>query len=323
MPDGKKKTDEFFGDVEVYYDFLSATVPVARLAGVNTPIEITVSYQGCADAGLCYPPVTKTVAVQLPAAGTPAPGVDPPGGATRWCRNRTALRSLITGGSLFAVILKFFGLGLRARVHALRPADDPDPVRNHRRARRGGDAAAVVPALGGLRARHGPDLCDRRRRLRGRRPAGAGVLPATLDHHYLRGAVRRFLRSRCSGSTTSSCPSALETRLAGASGRQRSGTFAGTAIMGVLSALVVSACVAPPMVAALAVIGQTGRDPARGDRALRHGDRHGLPATRRGRWRRPFPAPCGSLDDDDQGAVRRAVPRRRRMDALARPAGRA
>ena len=32
MPDGKKKTDEFFGDVEVYYDFLSATVPVARLA---------------------------------------------------------------------------------------------------------------------------------------------------------------------------------------------------------------------------------------------------------------------------------------------------
>ncbi|MGH8722464.1 MAG: protein-disulfide reductase DsbD, partial [Burkholderiales bacterium] len=62
-------------------------------------------------------------------------------------------------------------------------------------------------------------------------------------------------------------PAALETRLAAVSGRQKSGSLVGTAIMGALSALVVTACVAPPMVAALAVIGQTG-DVLRGALAL-------------------------------------------------------
>jgi thiol:disulfide interchange protein DsbD len=62
-------------------------------------------------------------------------------------------------------------------------------------------------------------------------------------------------------------PSALETRLANVSGRQKAGSFVGTAVMGALSALVVTACVAPPMVAALAVIGQTG-DVLRGALAL-------------------------------------------------------
>ena len=60
MPDGHRKTDEFFGDVEVYYDILSATVPVTRAEGASA-FDLSVTYQGCADAGLCYPPVTKTV----------------------------------------------------------------------------------------------------------------------------------------------------------------------------------------------------------------------------------------------------------------------
>jgi thiol:disulfide interchange protein DsbD len=62
-------------------------------------------------------------------------------------------------------------------------------------------------------------------------------------------------------------PSSLQTRLSMASGRQRAGTFTGTFVMGALSALVVTACVAPPLVAALAVIGQTG-DVLRGALAL-------------------------------------------------------
>ena len=62
-------------------------------------------------------------------------------------------------------------------------------------------------------------------------------------------------------------PAALETRLSAASGRQKAGSLIGTAIMGALSALVVTACVAPPLVAALAVIGQAG-DVLRGALAL-------------------------------------------------------
>jgi thiol:disulfide interchange protein DsbD len=62
-------------------------------------------------------------------------------------------------------------------------------------------------------------------------------------------------------------PASLQTRLSSVSGRQRAGTLPGTFVMGALSALVVTACVAPPLVAALAVIGQTG-DVLRGALAL-------------------------------------------------------
>ena len=57
VPDGLAKTDEFFGDVEVYYDALEAIVALERTTELA---QITVTYQGCADAGLCYPPETKS-----------------------------------------------------------------------------------------------------------------------------------------------------------------------------------------------------------------------------------------------------------------------
>ena len=57
VPDGLAKTDEFFGDVEVYYGAVDASLELAETAEL---IELSISYQGCADAGLCYPPETKT-----------------------------------------------------------------------------------------------------------------------------------------------------------------------------------------------------------------------------------------------------------------------
>jgi thiol:disulfide interchange protein DsbD len=69
------------------------------------------------------------------------------------------------------------------------------------------------------------------------------------------------------GLFTIQVPAALQTRLSDASNRQRAGTLGGVAAMGALSALIVSACVAPPLFAALAVIAQTG-DMLRGGSAL-------------------------------------------------------
>ena len=57
VPDGIAKTDEFFGDVEVYYDALDAMVALEKATELA---QIKVTYQGCADAGLCYPPETKS-----------------------------------------------------------------------------------------------------------------------------------------------------------------------------------------------------------------------------------------------------------------------
>jgi len=69
------------------------------------------------------------------------------------------------------------------------------------------------------------------------------------------------------GLFTIQMPASLQTRLSDVSNRQRAGTFGGVAVMGALSALIVSACVAPPLFAALAVIAQTG-DMVRGGSAL-------------------------------------------------------
>ena len=56
------KTDEFFGDVAVYYG--EADLIVALPESTNT-LTVAVTYQGCADAGLCYPPETEYLSVNV------------------------------------------------------------------------------------------------------------------------------------------------------------------------------------------------------------------------------------------------------------------
>ena len=68
LPDGHAYTDEFFGDVETYRETVTAVQTGAAASGVTT-VQFRVKYQGCADVGVCYPPHTKTVTVNLPAEG--------------------------------------------------------------------------------------------------------------------------------------------------------------------------------------------------------------------------------------------------------------
>src|SRR6516225_9864333 len=85
FPPGQVKTDEYFGKQEVYHHELAASVPVARSSGGELELPLEVTYQGCADAGLCYPPQTKSVVVRLPgSAGSGSDGARKPGasGAT-------------------------------------------------------------------------------------------------------------------------------------------------------------------------------------------------------------------------------------------------
>ncbi|WP_056306742.1 MULTISPECIES: protein-disulfide reductase DsbD [unclassified Lysobacter] len=65
LPKGDKHKDEFFGEVETYRSALSATLPGRAGAG---RVSLQVKYQGCADAGICYPPQTRNLVVNLPAA---------------------------------------------------------------------------------------------------------------------------------------------------------------------------------------------------------------------------------------------------------------
>ena len=56
IPLGIEKVDDYFGEVEVYYDAVDVRIPIVEQTG---PLRIGITYQGCADYGLCYPPETR------------------------------------------------------------------------------------------------------------------------------------------------------------------------------------------------------------------------------------------------------------------------
>ena len=263
IPRGKDKTDEYFGTQEVFDADVVITVPVSRAAGAALELPVEVGFQGCAEAGLCYPPETRGFTVTLPAgAGTAVAGT-PPGA---FVSEQDRLARLIGSGQLLVVLGTFFGLGL---LLAFTPCVLP-----------------MVPILSGIIAGQGASITTRRafalsltyvlgmalmNTLAGVAAAAAGQqVQAAFQQPWvivLFAALFVALALSMFGLFTLQVPAALQTRLAMASGQQRAGSFAGVAIMGALSALIVSACVAPPLFAALAVISQTG-DLLRGGSAL-------------------------------------------------------
>ena len=118
LPDGKMKTDEYFGEMEVYYHNVLARLPVERSANGATTIALDVVYQGCADAGLCYPPITKRVDLMLPASHETGPST---GGSVLAQPNvelpqQDRIARSLASGSTWLVLLSFFGFGLRGDI---------------------------------------------------------------------------------------------------------------------------------------------------------------------------------------------------------------
>jgi thiol:disulfide interchange protein DsbD len=76
MPPGVVKVDPYFGSQEIYRQQVEAAVRFTRIDAGAHPLQIKVIYQGCADAGLCYPPITKVIYPQesrAPAASASHP----------------------------------------------------------------------------------------------------------------------------------------------------------------------------------------------------------------------------------------------------------
>jgi thioredoxin:protein disulfide reductase len=69
LPPGTVKTDPYLGTQQVYFQQVEALVPYSRIDAGAHPMQIKVTYQGCAEAGLCYPPIAKVV---FPTVGSPA-----------------------------------------------------------------------------------------------------------------------------------------------------------------------------------------------------------------------------------------------------------
>ena len=72
LPKGKAYRDEFFGDVETYHQDVTGSVAGTAAPGTGN-VHLLVKYQGCADAGICYPPQTRKLVVTLPDSGGQSP----------------------------------------------------------------------------------------------------------------------------------------------------------------------------------------------------------------------------------------------------------
>ncbi|MGH8150742.1 MAG: protein-disulfide reductase DsbD [Steroidobacteraceae bacterium] len=278
LPEGQRKTDPFFGTQQVYHDELDAMLPVARAASAAAlAVPLKVTYQGCADAGLCYPPITKMLRVSLPpgtggvaaaaarlAVAGSSSSVDGTGATFLSEQDRYA--SVVRSGSFGLLIAFFYAAGL---VLAFTPCCLP-----------------MVPILSGLIVGGG------RRVTAGRAFAlsltyvvgmaltytAAGIAVAAGGAHVQAAfeqpwvvtafaALFVLLALSMFGMFTLQMPASIQTRLAGLSSRQEAGTFGGVLVMGALSALIVTTCVAPALVGALLVIGRGG-DMVRGGIAL-------------------------------------------------------
>ena len=71
LPAGRVKVDPFLGSQEIYQQQVQAIVPYTRTDAGAHPLQIKVTYQGCAEAGLCYPPNTKVLYPTHPLVDTP------------------------------------------------------------------------------------------------------------------------------------------------------------------------------------------------------------------------------------------------------------
>ena len=266
--------DEYFGEQVVFYGEMIADLSLVAAAG-TTEVPIEVTYQGCADEGLCYPPIRKTALVKLGGAATTDGDalVASNGGAVaapgRMRSEQDALADKIRSGNLLAVLATFFGAGL---LLAFTPCVLP-----------------MVPILSGIivGAAGGGKPVSRGRAfslslayvlgmaltytVAGAAFAAAGQQAQAVFQKpwiiVLFAALFVWLALGMFGLFNVQVPGWLQARVANLSNSQKQGTLLGTAIMGALSSLIVTACVAPPLVASLAVIGQSG-DVVRGGAAL-------------------------------------------------------
>ncbi len=255
LPEGKTKTDEYFGTQEVYYGELVASLPVARAATTSIDLPLEITYQGCAEAGLCYPPTTRILQVSLPEGGS----------AAGFISEQDRLASFIRTGNPFLVLGFFFVVGLGLSFSPCMLPMVPilsGIIAGHRKVTTGRAFALSLTYVLGMALTY---------TIAGALFAAAGQQAQAVFQQpwiiVLFAALFVALALSMFGLFNLQMPAAIQTRLTEISNRQTAGSFGGVAVMGALSALIVTTCVAPPLVATLAVIGQSG-DVVRGSAAL-------------------------------------------------------
>lgn len=269
IPPGEITQDPYFGEQQIFRSPVQIIVHLQRSGDDSGTVEIQAHYQGCAEIGVCYPPMRQTLAVALPAlsaapqtqqltptAQNAAPSVVASAVNLPAEAEQDRLARMLKEQRWLA-LPAFFGFGL---LLTFTPCVFP-----------------MLPILSGLIAGQGASLTRRRAVLltvvyvvaMALAYAVVGVVAALLGNNVqawlqnpwiLTSFAVLFIALALSmfGFYDLQLPPALQQHVSAWSNQQRGGEYLGVAIMGILSALIVGPCIAPPLIGALTFIAVTG-----------------------------------------------------------------
>jgi len=279
MPQGDLKHDPNFGDMMVFHQSFQAEVALINNSPAAQNIVLEATYQGCSENGLCYPPIVKEIKLLLPASANVAAAApvvpkiattlkapaqtDPavsqaipkPDSASAPSEN-SKIAQIFKQKSFWLVVTFFFGAGL---LLALTPCVFPMiPIlsgiivgRGHHVTKMHGFLLSLAYVLGMAVTYAAVGIAA---------GLSGSLLSSALQTPWVLGsfaAVFVLLSLSMFGFYELQLPSALQSKLSGTSNRLHGGHLSGVFVMGALSAIIVSPCVAAPMAGALLYIGQT------------------------------------------------------------------
>ncbi|TDR23316.1 thiol:disulfide interchange protein DsbD [Marinicella litoralis] len=262
FPQAQRKDDPEFGMVDVFYDVVEIEIPIQRTLADVKQLEIEAAYQGCEDGKVCYPPVANLVTVELP----PAEALVDASNSESLELSETDEINKIFNESIGLIVLQFFGFGL---LLSLTPCVFP-----------------MIPILSGLIVGQKDPSTAKAFSLSliyvlamaltytvvGVVAGMAGTnLQALFQTPWVIisfSVVFVLLALSMFGFYELQLPASLQNKLSSISNKQKSGSWLGVAIMGLLSALIVGPCVAPPLAAAVIYISAVDGGPFIGGLAL-------------------------------------------------------
>lgn len=258
LPQGDMKDDPNFGKQEVYHQDFSANILLSNVAG---NVKIKARHQGCSEKGLCYAPQTKDFNIAFnetsPAGKTSGDTV------TNSSGNDDETTSALKSGSLWLVIAGFFVAGLLLSftpcVLPMIPilssiivgSQSKQVHNNHKPCKLHAFGLSVAYVLGMALSYTLAGIAA---------GLSGSLISQSLQSPWILALTALLfvaLAFSMFGFYELKLPTVLENKILGVSQKLKGGEFLGVFIMGVISALIVSPCVAAPLAGALIYIGQT------------------------------------------------------------------
>lgn len=247
LPPGVWHEDEFYGKSEIYRKQLTVPITVNQAKSGAT---LTVTYQGCADAGFCYPPETKTVPLSEVSSGSAAAPTPAP--ATADPQEKPQPTAQLPFSALWALLIGI-GIAFTPCVLPMYPLISGIVLGGKQRLSTGRALLLTFIYVQGMALTY---------TALGLVVAAAGLqFQAALQHPYVLiglAVIFTLLALSMFGLFTLQLPSSLQTRLTLMSNRQQGGSPGSVFAMGAIAGLICSPCTTAPLSAILLYIAQSG-----------------------------------------------------------------